>query len=677
MRVACVGNSVTYGYLLPDREQTCYPAQLQQMLGEGYEVGNFGHSGATLMRNGHNPYNRLPEYRAALDFAADIAVVHLGLNDTDPRNYTERGEEFIPDYRMLIDSLRAANPKCKVYVCLMTPIFHAHPRFLSGTRDWHRRIQQDIRTVAEGAGAQLIDLYTPLHCHPEMFPDALHPDAKGARLLAETVYNAITSYKHTPLSMSSVYQSGMVLQRDAANTLRGNAPAGQTVKVSLGRTKASTKTGSDGKWSLELPAMPAGGPYTLTISTAAETITLDSIYTGEVWLCSGQSNMEWVNRKLPLDCQPAICREGVTDDTDTKLHLLRMQGQCDIGCNGAWSQEMLDDANNLRFVSMGRWQKPTQQGVREFSAIAYRVARTLADSLGCHIGVIVNAIGGSGIESWISRTATEWEMPEVLIAARPANSDFAQEWVRRSIKQNIAGSTHALQRHPFDPCYLYESSIAPLEGLTLRGVMWYQGESNAHNCELYGRQFDLMRRTWRDVFRSAGDHVLPFYTCQLSAIGGRPSWGRFRQLQSDLADADAYTHLTVTHDVGEEHNVHPSRKDTQAARLAESILRNEYEGRAFGSPTCAHVYIKGSKLTAEFSEELEPTDIPTTEGDWFEICGADGIYHPAHAKVEGNKVVLSSPQVPKPAHVRYAWRDFTRATLRGQHTALPVSSFCR
>ena len=119
IRVSCVGNSVTYGYTLPDRERTCYPNQLQQMLGERFEVRNFGHSGATLMRNGHNPYHKLPEYRAAIDFKGEIVVIHLGLNDTDPRNYAQRGEEFIPDYHMLIDSLRAANPSCRMYICLI------------------------------------------------------------------------------------------------------------------------------------------------------------------------------------------------------------------------------------------------------------------------------------------------------------------------------------------------------------------------------------------------------------------------------------------------------------------------------------------------------------------------------------------------------------------------------
>ena len=110
LRVACIGNSITYGYLLPDREQQAYPALLQRMLGERYEVGNFGKSGATLLERGHRPYVQQEEYRQALAYKADIAVIHLGVNDTDPRNWPNYRDEFVPNYRHLIDTLRTINP---------------------------------------------------------------------------------------------------------------------------------------------------------------------------------------------------------------------------------------------------------------------------------------------------------------------------------------------------------------------------------------------------------------------------------------------------------------------------------------------------------------------------------------------------------------------------------------
>ena len=195
VKVACVGNSVTWGMTIPDREENCYPAQLQRMLGSGYEVRNFGHSGATLLRHGHRPYVEQKEYQEALDFKADLVVIHLGLNDTDPRNWPEHSEEFNADYIRLIDSFFRVNPKAKIWICLMTPIFDRHPRFESSTRDWYAAIQRHIRQIASTGKTSLIDLHTPLYGRPDLFADAIHPNAEGAGIIARTVYGALTG-KH-------------------------------------------------------------------------------------------------------------------------------------------------------------------------------------------------------------------------------------------------------------------------------------------------------------------------------------------------------------------------------------------------------------------------------------------------------------------------------------------------
>ena len=178
-----------------------------------FEVGNFGRSGATLLNRGHRPYMQQPEFRRAMDFKADWVVIHLGLNDTDPRDWPDWKEDFIPDYRALIDSFLVANPEARVLICLMTPIFDRHARFQSGTRDWHAQIQAAIRKVAGGANVQLIDLNTPLHSRPDLFPDALHPNPEGAQILARTVYGALTG-DYGGLRLPPVYSIGMVLPRD-------------------------------------------------------------------------------------------------------------------------------------------------------------------------------------------------------------------------------------------------------------------------------------------------------------------------------------------------------------------------------------------------------------------------------------------------------------------------------
>ena len=192
VKVACVGNSITYGYTLPDPATDSYPSQLQQLLGETYEVGNFGKSGATLLNKGHRPYMQQEEFKKAIDFAGDIVVIHLGINDTDPRDWPNYRDSFVKDYLALIDSFRVANPKCHIIIARLTPIADRHPRFESGTRDWHGEIQQSIETIAKYAGVQLMDFHEPLYPYPYLLPDAVHPNVEGAGILAKTVYSAIT-----------------------------------------------------------------------------------------------------------------------------------------------------------------------------------------------------------------------------------------------------------------------------------------------------------------------------------------------------------------------------------------------------------------------------------------------------------------------------------------------------
>lgn len=193
LRIACIGNSVTYGFGLQDRETECYPSQLQKILGGNFIVANFGVNGATLLSKGHRPYVQSEAYRKALDFKPDIVIIDLGLNDTDPRNWPFYRDEFTRDYLDLINSFRSSEGKApKVYICRMTPIFHQHPRFKSGTRDWFWQIQSAIEIVAKSCGAQLIDLHTPLYSRPDLFADALHPDTEGAGIIARTIGSVLT-----------------------------------------------------------------------------------------------------------------------------------------------------------------------------------------------------------------------------------------------------------------------------------------------------------------------------------------------------------------------------------------------------------------------------------------------------------------------------------------------------
>ena len=246
IKVACIGNSVTYGMTHKNPAETSYPIQLQQMLGEEYEVRNFGHSGATLLSKGHRPYINLPEYTAALEFAPDIAVIHLGLNDTDPRNWPNYRDEFYGDYMNIIEALREKNSKVEIYVCQMSPIFNWHRRFKSGTRDWYWQIQEVIKTIAENGNFELINLSRHLYNRPDLMPDALHPNEQGAEIIAKQVYSAITD-DFGGLSLPAIYSDNMVVQQGQPFVVSGTADAGKEVSVRFGKQRIIKKAAENHK----------------------------------------------------------------------------------------------------------------------------------------------------------------------------------------------------------------------------------------------------------------------------------------------------------------------------------------------------------------------------------------------------------------------------------------------
>ena len=702
LRVACVGNSVTYGYGLSDREHTAYPVVLQQLLGKGFDVRNFGHSGATLLRHGHRPYTQLPEFRQAMDFKADLVVIHLGLNDTDPRNWPNYGDEFIGDYRALIDSFRVANPQARIWICLMTPIFHRHPRFQSGTRDWHEAIQKTIRQIAATADVGLIDLHTPLYNHPELFPDALHPNAEGAAILARTVCSAITG-NYGGLQPSPMYGNGMVLQRGDSIVLHGMANANDQIRVVFKGLERTVSAAANGEWHVVFPCIEAGGPYRLTFESlpqplrregsrerkraksqkhpsSTNTISFDSVYVGEVWLCSGQSNMEFP-LSATIDSTPLPAGEG----RGGALHL------CDMSTlyptdNVEWPLEVCDSINHMRLLKKPRWQLATPESVKRFSAIAYHMGRVLADSLQVPIGIICNAVGGTTTESWIDRNTLEQKLPNILTDWY--FGDYGQPWARGRALKNIAQAVNIekdgqsqpdlnrtrRQRHPYEPCYMFEAGILPLDHYHIKGVAWYQGESNAHNIELHERLFRLLRDSWRQYFRN---RYLSFHYVQLSGLN-RPSWPAFRDSQRRLANSNL-SQMVVSHDCGDSLDVHYRLKQPVGERLARTALLNTYGHKQAGeSPRVlgADLYEGGVRVAFHGIHDGNK-GLHAATGNriiGFEVAGPDGIFHKAEARVEGISVLLTCPEVTEPAEVRYAWQPFTRANLVNGF-GMPASTF--
>lgn len=686
IKVACVGNSITYGYGIDNRERDSYPAQLQRLLGEGYEVGNFGKSGATLLRRAFRPYFDQKEFQDAMHFAGDIVVIHLGINDTDPRAWPNYGDEFIPDYLALIDSLRSVNPKARFLIARMTPIADRHPRFLSGTKQWHGEIQQAIETVARVSGAELIDFHEALYPYPWMLPDAIHPNAEGAGRLAHEVYQGITG-DYGGLQLPSIFSDHMVLQRRQPLSLEGTANAADLVRLTLADAKGETITSAEavtdnrGRWKLSIPALRTAEGLTLTICSTPKggkkpirQLTFHDVAVGEVWLCSGQSNMAFrMNEE----------RNGRADAahaTDPGLRLFDMKERWATD-NVTWTESAIDSVRHLHYYYPASWQQADPESVSRFSAVAYHFGRVLRDSLKCPVGLICNAIGGSTTESWIDRNTLETQFPAILHDW--LHNDFIQDWCRGRACKNLGLGDNApslyftpptgdfRQRHPYEPCYLYEAGIKPLQHYPLRGVIWYQGESNAHNLDTHARLFRLLVRAWRHDWKQPR---MPFHFVQLSSLN-RPSWPAFRDSQRRLTAELPDVGMVVTTDVGDSLNVHPSDKRTVGERLARQALVQDYDFNLLpGGPEVVSATVHNGKISLRFryAEGLRTLDAQVART--FEVAGPDGIFHPAEAAIEQNHILLSCPAVVEPQRVRYAWQPFTRANVCNID-GLPLSTF--
>jgi sialate O-acetylesterase len=293
----------------------------------------------------------------------------------------------------------------------------------------------------------------------------------------------------------------------------------------------------------------------------------------------------------------------------------------------------------------------------------------LSDSLDVPVGLILNAVGGSPTEAWIDRKTLEFEFPDILTDWR--NNDFIQDWARGRASLNIKKSDNKQQRHPYEPCYLYEAGIRPLEKFPIRGIIWYQGESNAHNMEAHEKLFTLLADSWRRNW----SEELPLYYVQLSSID-RPSWTWFRDSQRRLMQAIPNSGMAVSSDRGDSLNVHPRYKKEVGERLAHWALNKTYGHNTVASgPLFRSVTFKDNAayITFDYGKGMHSSD--GTELRTFEIAEYDGLFVPAQAEVTSDGTIkVWSNRIKNPKLVRYGWQPFTRANLVNAE-GLPASTF--
>ena len=435
------------------------------------------------------------------------------------------------------------------------------------------------------------------------------------------------------VKLHGLFTDHMVLQRDMKVPVWGTADPGETVTVAINGQKATAKADDKGKWIVTLNPLKAGGPLTMTIDGKNTSIQLNDILVGEVWIASGQSNMEWSMSQIKAE-------NDIEKSANSQIRLFDVPKT-----PNAKPQTELGDPAAIKKPAKGRifakWLECSPATTPTFSAVAYYFGRKLENDLRVPVGLINSSWGGTTAERWTSKTAME------------ANPET----------KGLKGSD------------LYNGMIVPLEPFAFRGVIWYQGESNAARAKQYFHLMNTLIKNWRDDWKQ-GD--FPFLTVQLAPwdvpkVEGQ--WAELREAQLFTSLKTPNTAMAVITDAGDPQDIHPKHKAIVGERLAlaaEALAygkKVEYRGPLFDS-----VKFEGDKAVLTFKYVgggLQAKGGPLTG---FTIAGKDGKFAKAEATIVENTVVVRSPEVPQPAAVRYGWANYPVCNLYNEE-GLPATPF--
>jgi sialate O-acetylesterase len=484
---------------------------------------------------------------------------------------------------------------------------------------------------------------------------------------------AATLTAQAEVSLPKLFSSHMVLQRDMPIHLWGSAAPGESVTATFHDLTNTATADATGRWSLYLPAQPAGGPYTLMVRST-NTITYDDILLGDLWFASGQSNME-----MPLggfdprtQIQNAEKEIAAANFPDIRLLLIEKDS----------SEYPREDVR----ATTG-WAVCTPAAAKDFSAVAYFFARDLQKVLAdkkqhVPIGLIDSTWGGTPAEAWTSldTLGSNASLNSVFEARAERMAHETTENRQDAIDKanHEQGKPVAIRWHPnptsWQPAGLYNAMVAPFTPLPIKGVIWYQGEANSalNTVGLYDKLFPALIQDWRMHWAQGN---FPFLYAQISAYASSPeeSWGELRNAQRKTLSL-INTGMAVTIDIGNEHDVHPSNKQLVGERLSLLARHLAYnEDIANSGPLFRLTYPDKGAMHVWFDNAA---GLHSKNGaiEGFEVAGADRVFLRANAHIEGDTVVVTSPAIPNPQYVRYAWPNFPQANLYNGAN-LPASTF--
>lgn len=441
--------------------------------------------------------------------------------------------------------------------------------------------------------------------------------------------------------LPKIFASGMVMQQQTDANLWGEAKADATVKIATSWNKktVSVKAGNDGKWTAKIQTPAAGGPYSITFNDGEKTV-IDNILVGELWICSGQSNMEMPMKGFKNQpVENAV--EDILHSGDSKMRLFTVK-----------RTSLFQPATDV----VGEWKEASPEAVRNFSATAYYFGRELRRMLNVPVGLIVTSWGGSSCEAWMSR-----------------------DWLKAFPQIELPASQETIKSKNRTATVLYNGMLHPIAGISMRGVIWYQGEENVSRSGYYADLFSRMIKGWREEWKE-GD--FPFYYCQIAPYDYNIiGWGQYnsaflREQQAKAEKMNKNVGMACLMDAGLEYGIHPRKKQLAGMRLALLALDKTYGIKGITSETARYKDVEFKGDTAVITFERAGMWVYGKNGlksDLFEVAGEDRVFHPAKAWIERSKLYVKCDEVKKPVAVRYAFKDWADGDLFCD--GLPVSSF--
>lgn len=448
------------------------------------------------------------------------------------------------------------------------------------------------------------------------------------------------------IELPALFSDNMILQQQTEVPVWGWGDRNSEVKIetSWNEKSYSVKINKDGKWQTRVETPIAGGPYSLTIKTGKGQTTLKNVMIGEVWLCSGQSNME-----MPLKGFPGQPVEGGNEE------IVRSRNK------------------NIRLITIprdskitpkkdfeGSWQEASPKTVSDFSATAWYFGSLLNEALEVPVGLIHVSYGGSNVEAWMSKEMLK-DFDSISVPQKQEDID----------EPNRTATA------------LYNGMLSPVIGYGIKGTIWYQGESNYDRPFQYKHLFKKMVAEWRKEWKQG---EFPFYFAQIApfdysvftpdTIVEKYNSAYLRESQLKVSKEISNSGMAVLLDVGEKENIHPAQKKKGGQRLAFQALAKTYglEGFEYESPEFNALEIKDQSVVVSFNHVPNGITSHGKNVTGFEIAGKDKVFHPAEAEVRRKSVVLTSSKVEEPVAVRYLFGDFVKAQLWSTG-GLPLSSF--